>query len=325
MPDGWEVENNLNQVFPDGLEDKDTDLLLNFEEYQQGTDPNNPDTDTDGLLDGEEVHVHETNPLSIDTDGDQMPDKWEVENNLNPTIDDSYLDADNDKLTNLREYLLGKDPHLWDNSLLLYCGYLLPVWIVYLVAFVFTGIKLTRMIKSKRRGFFKFTDFKSAESLGFVFSEDYYLAIQLGFTTNEQWQSAIKAGFFTEDQWIEAQQKGFSDSRSMKDVETIGFSDYHDFRNTIQDEINEFRMLLGSLVDLLVEIEEKLDFTKDEMIVYERTIEKLSERLDNIKENLKHLTQFSSKDYNLDKLIITELKRKNILIEKSRKILETKG
>ncbi len=39
-----------------------------------------------------------------------MPDGWEVEHSLNPLIDDSQDDADEDGLTNLQEYNHGTDP-----------------------------------------------------------------------------------------------------------------------------------------------------------------------------------------------------------------------
>ena len=54
-----------------------------------GTDVNNPDTDGDGLLDGDEMYV-ETNPLIYDTDQDG--------------ISDSDEDYDSDGLTNAQEY-----------------------------------------------------------------------------------------------------------------------------------------------------------------------------------------------------------------------------
>ena len=47
--------------------------------------PLNPDTDYDGLTDGEEVHNYKTNPLLRDTDGGGVADGHEViEDNTNP-------------------------------------------------------------------------------------------------------------------------------------------------------------------------------------------------------------------------------------------------
>ncbi len=43
--------------------DPDMDGLTNLEENQQGTDPNNSDSDGDGLSDGDEVHIFVSNPL----------------------------------------------------------------------------------------------------------------------------------------------------------------------------------------------------------------------------------------------------------------------
>lgn len=40
----------------------DSDGLTNLEEFQHGTDPNNPDTDGDGISDGDEVHKFHTDP-----------------------------------------------------------------------------------------------------------------------------------------------------------------------------------------------------------------------------------------------------------------------
>lgn len=54
--------------------DTDGDTLTLVEELQFGTDPNNPDTDGDGLSDGTEVNIVHTDPLNADTDGDGIPD-----------------------------------------------------------------------------------------------------------------------------------------------------------------------------------------------------------------------------------------------------------
>ncbi|MDY0149038.1 MAG: thrombospondin type 3 repeat-containing protein [Kiritimatiellia bacterium] len=42
-----------------------------------------------------------------DTDGDGMPDAWELANGLDPFVDDANGDADGDGITNLQEYLHG--------------------------------------------------------------------------------------------------------------------------------------------------------------------------------------------------------------------------
>jgi len=64
--------------------DSDNDGLTDAEEKTLGTDPNNPDTDGDGLFDGEEVKVYKTDPLNPDTDGDGFKDGDEVKNGYDP-------------------------------------------------------------------------------------------------------------------------------------------------------------------------------------------------------------------------------------------------
>lgn len=64
--------------------DSDKDGLDDAREKEIGTDPNNPDTDGDGLSDGDEVIIWKTNPLNPDTDGDGYPDGTEVKNGYNP-------------------------------------------------------------------------------------------------------------------------------------------------------------------------------------------------------------------------------------------------
>lgn len=79
--------------------DSDMDGLTDDVEDQLGTDPNNPDTDGDGLKDGEEdanhngrVDANETNPLDSDSDDDGLKDGIEVKGG-NPT---NPLDPDSD-------------------------------------------------------------------------------------------------------------------------------------------------------------------------------------------------------------------------------------
>jgi hypothetical protein len=53
MPDEWEEAHGLNPDNPnDRTQDLDSDGLQNYEEYLRDTDPQDPDTDADGVLDG---------------------------------------------------------------------------------------------------------------------------------------------------------------------------------------------------------------------------------------------------------------------------------
>ena len=102
LPSDWEDEYNqtdnlldpdMNDTDGDGVldgdEDPDEDGLSNEEEYQYGTDPNNPDSDGDG-----------------------MPDGWEQENGLDPLDpNDGDNDNDGDGLNNEDEYKYGTDPN----------------------------------------------------------------------------------------------------------------------------------------------------------------------------------------------------------------------
>lgn len=91
-----------------GASDKDGDGLTKKEEREIGTDPENPDTDADGLKDGEEVRTFVTNPLNADTDADGLQDGGEVKaHSTNP----NKPDTDGDGLTDGDEVNLNKtDP-----------------------------------------------------------------------------------------------------------------------------------------------------------------------------------------------------------------------
>ncbi|MBN1389264.1 MAG: hypothetical protein JXA22_01335 [Candidatus Thermoplasmatota archaeon] len=133
MPDGWEVENGLHPLNgKDGGLDPDQDgldldengilegaeLFTNREEYDvarifgRSTDPNEADTDGDGLMDGVEIEGWEiiinsvrertiSNPHLNDTDHDGLKDK--VEREVSAT-NASMGDSDGDGLTDFQEY-----------------------------------------------------------------------------------------------------------------------------------------------------------------------------------------------------------------------------
>ncbi|MDI6641986.1 MAG: hypothetical protein QME68_06730, partial [Elusimicrobiota bacterium] len=82
----WEPDKGETCAYKADSDDDDLwdgyDIGANKGEMTYGTDPNNPDTDGDGLKDGEEVLTYGTNPLSNDTDMDGLTDYQE----LNGTI-----------------------------------------------------------------------------------------------------------------------------------------------------------------------------------------------------------------------------------------------
>ncbi len=79
----------------------------------------NDDPDADGLTnlkeflgpDGIPNLLDSTDPTSLDSDGDGIPDAWEINYGLNPLDpNDAELDPDNDGLINRDEYYWGTDP-----------------------------------------------------------------------------------------------------------------------------------------------------------------------------------------------------------------------
>ena len=77
------------------------------------SDPLNPDTDGDTLLDGDEVNEHGTSPVDTDTDDGSVEDGAEVSRGTDPLdaaddVDD--LDTDGDGLLDSEEATAGTDP-----------------------------------------------------------------------------------------------------------------------------------------------------------------------------------------------------------------------
>ena len=109
-----------------GSSDKDGDGLTKREENELGTDPGNPDTDSDGLKDGEEVRTYFTDPLNPDTDGDSLKDGDEIRKyKTDPVKADTDGDElnDNDEIATYKTDPLNKDTDgdkLYDGSEVLY-------------------------------------------------------------------------------------------------------------------------------------------------------------------------------------------------------------
>jgi hypothetical protein len=114
LPDRWELDNGLDpydngsvDINNGAIGDPDSDSLVNSNEYALGTDPQNPDTDNDGLIDGSEVYTNFTDVLVWDTDGDRLSDGDEVNNiGSDPLSKHSDADGEDDGL----EIWQGTDP-----------------------------------------------------------------------------------------------------------------------------------------------------------------------------------------------------------------------
>jgi hypothetical protein len=110
MPDAWE-QLHFGDLTRDGTADEDDDGLIDLQEFVNSTDPNNEDSDSDGLNDGDEVNTYGTEPNDPDTDGDGLTDGEEV--NTYGT-DPNNEDTDGDGVTDKQEIDLGRHPANWE-------------------------------------------------------------------------------------------------------------------------------------------------------------------------------------------------------------------
>ncbi len=122
LRDDWEIEHfgDLSAT-PDG--DPDGDGLTNAGEFLRQTDPNNPDTDADGLTDLVETNTRVwvgpadtgTDPRDPDTDGDGLPDGVETNtgvfvSSLDTGTNPLNADTDGDRISDGEEVTAGSDP-----------------------------------------------------------------------------------------------------------------------------------------------------------------------------------------------------------------------
>ncbi len=112
LPDDWERRFFNDSLAQTGVGDFENDGLSNAEEFATGTDPHRPDTDGDGVNDGEEVHLRGTDPLKADTDGDAVEDGAEIAAGTDPR----EPDTDHDGLDDGEEAVRGTNPRLVDTD-----------------------------------------------------------------------------------------------------------------------------------------------------------------------------------------------------------------
>ncbi len=90
-------------------------------------DPNPVDSDGDGVPDSQDAFPQDPtettdtdndgygNNFDDDDDGDLMPDAWEIENDLDPLVNDAALDPDGDGATNFEEYEAGTGVNFYED------------------------------------------------------------------------------------------------------------------------------------------------------------------------------------------------------------------
>ena len=122
MPDFWEEDNGLLVGTNDAGDDKDSDDLTNLQEFLSCTDPNNSDTDGDGLRDGVENNDGNyvdsdqtgTDRLDPDSDSDGLSDGVEIPGAHvgidNPGTNPNLADTDSDGTGDRVEIVKGSDP-----------------------------------------------------------------------------------------------------------------------------------------------------------------------------------------------------------------------
>jgi hypothetical protein len=99
MPDDYEDLNGFDKNVNDAGLDADSDGSSNYAEYLVGTNPNNDDTDGDGLTDGTGETAAGTSPLTADTDSDGLNDGDEVNvHHTDPTLADTDGDGQSDNV-----------------------------------------------------------------------------------------------------------------------------------------------------------------------------------------------------------------------------------
>ena len=109
--DSWEITYFATITLYNGTDDPDADGCNNACELTRNLNPMHPDTDDDGLTDGQEAlssvpGYTGTNPLNPDTDGDGVLDGDEIANGINPFDDDT----DGDGLFDGQELLVLNHP-----------------------------------------------------------------------------------------------------------------------------------------------------------------------------------------------------------------------
>jgi hypothetical protein len=101
-----DVEVNILDTDGDGLDDVD-EVVLGTDPFDGETDAADDDTDTNGLLDGDEASLHGTDPNDADSDDDGLTDGEEVNEWGTDPLDE---DTDDGGVTDGEEVARGSNP-----------------------------------------------------------------------------------------------------------------------------------------------------------------------------------------------------------------------
>jgi hypothetical protein len=125
MSDGWESAHGLNVGIDDAALDPDNDTSTNLQEFTADTDPQDPDSDDDTLLDGYEKKTGTwvsptntgTNPLNTDSDADSLSDAMENPDlpwlsPAQPGTNPNLYDTDSDTFSDAEEVNWPSNPNV---------------------------------------------------------------------------------------------------------------------------------------------------------------------------------------------------------------------
>ena len=117
IPNLWEMLYGLNSQNPaDAGSYPPGDQLTYLHKYRFGLNPLTIDTDHDRLPDFDELFVYGSDAAKADSDGDGIPDNWEITYGLNPMADDGRNDEDLDGVSNLIEFQRSLNPMRSDSG-----------------------------------------------------------------------------------------------------------------------------------------------------------------------------------------------------------------
>lgn len=102
LPDTWEQDNGLDPLNPsDADADGDGDGLTNLQEFEQGTDPQESDTDSDTVIDGDDNCPLISNVDQSDSDGDGVGDACDEDSGSSSTDITEVADISGDAIADI--------------------------------------------------------------------------------------------------------------------------------------------------------------------------------------------------------------------------------